>query len=147
MHAELQLQATNEVPAELLRALRGLDAAVWLDPALRELVAIRTAQLDGCGGRVVERARAALDLGETPERLIALTEHERSHEFTAREKAALTLVEALASPDAEKLARVRRDAARHFDPIELAYLAFACASAAAWNRFVLAVGADATECG
>ena len=41
------------LPEELVRALRGLDGAVWLDPRLRELVAIRTAQIDGCGDQLV----------------------------------------------------------------------------------------------
>src|SRR5262249_54139176 len=50
----MSTQAT--VPEELVRALRGLDGAVWLDPRLRELVAVRTAQIDGCSDQLVEHA-------------------------------------------------------------------------------------------
>ena len=128
------------LPEELVRALRGLDGAVWLDPRLRELVAIRTAQIDGCGDQLVEHARAALDLGETPERLIALADRDRSKAFTPREQAALAFVDALAGMDAARLEEARREAARHLDPVELAHLAFTCAAAAAWDRLVLAAG-------
>ena len=128
------------VPEELVRALRDLDGAVWLDPRLRELVAIRTAQIDGCGDQLVEHARAALDLCETPERLIALAERDRSQAFTPREEAALAFVDALAGMDASRLEEARREAARYLDPVELAHLAFTCAAAAAWDRLVLAAG-------
>jgi AhpD family alkylhydroperoxidase len=128
------------VPEELVRALRSLDGAVWLDPRLRELVAVRTAQIDGCGDQLVEHARAALDLGETPERLIALADRDRSTVFTPKEQAALAFVDALAGTDAAAIDEARREAARFLDPVELAHLAFTCAAAAAWDRLVLAAG-------
>jgi AhpD family alkylhydroperoxidase len=130
------------VPDELLRALRELDGAVWLDPRLRELVAIRTAQIDGCRDQLVEHARAALELGETPERLIALADRDRSKVFTRREQAALAFVDALAGTDAASIDEARREAARFLDPIELAHVAFTCAAAAAWDRLVLAAGRE-----
>ena len=43
-----------------------VDGALWLDPRLRELIATRTAQLDGCADRLIEHARVALDLGRRP---------------------------------------------------------------------------------
>src|SRR5262249_58714184 len=109
---------------------------VWLDPRLRELVAVRTAQIDGCSDQLVEHARAALALGETPERLIALADRDRSEVFTPKEQAALAFVEALAGMDAAGLDDARREAARFLDPVELAHLAFTCAAAAAWDRLV-----------
>ena len=131
----------RSVPAEIERAMRGLDGALWLDPRLRELVAIRSAQLDGCAERLVEHARAALELGETPERLIALADRDRTAAFTEREQAALALADALACPDPSGVAEASRAAAGHFDSGEIAQLAFACSAAAAWDRFVLALGA------
>ena len=138
------MTTNSAVPDELVRALRELDGAVWLDPRLRELVAIRTAQIDGCSDQLVEHARAALDLGETPERLIALADRDRSKAFTPREQAALAFVDALADMDASRLAEARREAARYLEPVELAHLAFTCAAAAAWDRLVMAAGA---KCG
>jgi len=138
------MTTNSAVPDELVRALRELDGAVWLDPRLRELVAIRTAQIDGCSDQLVEHARAALDLGETPERLIALADRDRSKAFTPREQAALAFVDALADMDASRLAEARREAARYLEPVELAHLAFTCAAAAAWDRLVVAAGA---KCG
>jgi AhpD family alkylhydroperoxidase len=132
------MTAIAEVPDELVRALRGLDGAVWLEPGLRELVAVRTAQLDGCSEQLAEHALAALELGETPARLVALSDPNRSQAFTRREQAALALVDALAGADPARLAEARREAALHFEPVELAHIAFTCAAAAAWDRLVLA---------
>jgi len=126
---------------EVQLALRGLDGAVWLDPRLRELVAARTAQLNGCLASLARHSRAAVELGETHARLAALSRWRRSALFDARERAALALADALALlPGAERLDRSRRAAARHFGARELAQLVFVCATAGARDRLELASG-------
>jgi AhpD family alkylhydroperoxidase len=130
---------------EAHQAMVGLEAAVWLDPQLRELVRVRTAQINGCADGLVEHAREALALGDTPQRLVALAQWRRSPLFSARERAALELAEALALlPGARAVAAARRYAANHFDERELAQLVFACVSANAWDRVALAVASGAT---
>ena len=117
-----------------------LDGAVWLEPRLRELVAIRTAQIDGCGEQLVEHARAALDLGETPERLIALADRDRVEGVHAAGAGGARVRRRARRHGCGELEEARREAARYLDPVELAHLAFTCAAAAAWDRLVLAAG-------
>jgi AhpD family alkylhydroperoxidase len=123
------------------RALTGLEAALWLDPTVRDLVGLRTAQLNGCADRLDRFVRMALELGESPRRLAELSGWRHSPQFDPRERAALELAEALALlPGDGALAEARREAARYFEPHELAMLVFACVVANAEDRLELALG-------
>jgi len=113
-----------------------------LQPRLRELVAVRIAPLNGASSSLAHHARAAVELGESPRRLAALGHWRRSSLFAEDEQAALGLAEALALPTNNGLvAEARRDAAVHFDPVELTQLVYACAVASAWDRLELAAAA------
>jgi AhpD family alkylhydroperoxidase len=143
MLLEVQLPAStsfDRLAPDGYRAMLGLDAALWLDPKLRELVEVRTAQLHRCAARMARHAREALELGETQERLTALGSWRRTLLFTARERAALGLAEAVVSADREAITTARRVAADHFDEHELAQLVFACVAANAWDRLELTLG-------
>lgn len=134
-----------ELVPDAHRAMLGLDGALWLDPCLRELVEARSAEVDGCADRLARHAREALELGERPQRLAALAGWRTSPLFDDRERAALALAEALALADRDAVAAARREAALHFDEIELAQLVFACVAAGAWDRLELALAAGADE--
>jgi AhpD family alkylhydroperoxidase len=114
---------------EARRAVVELDGALWLDPGLRELVRARTAQLTGCADSLARHAWQALELGESPRRLAALSGWRRSGQFSGRERAALGVADALACVPAGGVAAACRHAADHFDDTELAELVFACATA------------------
>jgi AhpD family alkylhydroperoxidase len=116
--------------------------ATALEPLLRELVAVRIAQLNGASSSLTNHARAALELGESPSRLAALAHWRRSSLFADDERAALALAEALAVPSNNgAVTEARREAAEHFDPVELTQLVYACAVASAWDRLELAAAA------
>jgi AhpD family alkylhydroperoxidase len=118
-----------------------MPAAV-LAPRLRELVAVRIAQLNGASNSLVHHARAAIALGESPGRLAALAHWRRSSLFSEDEQAALGLAEALALPTNDaNVAEARQDAAAYFDPVELTQLVYDCAVASAWDRLEVAAGA------
>jgi alkylhydroperoxidase family enzyme len=128
----------DELAPDANRALRSLDGALWLEPELRLLVQMRTAQLDGSSGRLAEHMREAVLLGETNERLTQLDRWRRSLLFTERERAALGLTEAIAVPlRRHTTAAARARAARHFNEQELAQLAYAVVVAGAWARLEL----------
>jgi AhpD family alkylhydroperoxidase len=122
--------------------MRGLDGALWLEPRLRELVEVRTAQIDGCMNHLAEHTVAALEAGESPRRLAALAGWRQSPLFDLRERAALALAEAIALLDREAIAAARRAAAAHLDPDELARLTFVCVAAGAWDRLELVLGEE-----
>ncbi|MFD8548326.1 carboxymuconolactone decarboxylase family protein [Streptomyces sp. NPDC059649] len=126
------------------RALIGLDAAAreGLDPALVELVQIRSSQLNKCAYCLHMHTTDARKAGESEERLhmVAVWE-EAAHFFTERERAALALTEAVTLvaqggvPDA-----VYERAARHFAADELARLLALIFTINTWNRIAISTG-------
>jgi AhpD family alkylhydroperoxidase len=125
----------GKVARDAYRALAALDDLVDFDPPLRELVRLRASQINGCSFCVDMHSRDARAGGEDERRLWALSVWRETPFFTARERAALALTEALTRlgeggvPD-----EVYADAAEHFDERELAQLYFAIVVINAWNR-------------
>jgi AhpD family alkylhydroperoxidase len=118
------------------KAMLTLDAAarnVSLEPALLELVRLRASQINGCAYCVDLHSGDARKGGER--RLYALAVWAETPFFTARERAALALTEAVTRlsqgpvPDA-----VYNEAAARFSETELAELIWAIAVINAWNR-------------
>ncbi|WP_326618938.1 carboxymuconolactone decarboxylase family protein [Streptomyces decoyicus] len=126
------------------KALIGFDAAArdGLDPALVELVQIRSSQLNKCAYCLHMHTSDARKAGESEERLhmVAVWE-EAAHFFTAKERAALALTEAVTLvaqggvPD-----EVYDRAATHFDDAELARLLALIFTINTWNRLALSTG-------
>jgi len=124
-----------EQAPDVYRAMRALDASIQLDPVLRELIKIRASQLNGCAYCLDKHLHDARAAGEAVQRLDTLGAWEESPFFTARERAALALTDAITRvaggpvPDA-----VYDEAARHFEDEELAQVIFAAVAINAWNR-------------
>ncbi|MBM2614377.1 carboxymuconolactone decarboxylase family protein [Actinoplanes sp. LDG1-06] len=78
------------------RALYAADQAVRespLDPTVRELVKLRTSQINHCVHCIDLHSHEALELGETLDRLIQLAAWRESTLFTPAERAALEYTE------------------------------------------------------
>lgn len=126
------------------KALIGFDAAAreGLDPALVELVQIRSSQLNKCAYCLHMHTTDARKAGESEERLhmVAVWE-EAAHFFTVKERAALALTEAVTLvsqggvPD-----EVYERAARHFEEDELARLLALIFTINTWNRIAISTG-------
>jgi AhpD family alkylhydroperoxidase len=123
---------------ELYPAMKALQEVVdqtGLEASLRELVAIRASQLNGCAFCLDFHAKRALAAGEPPERLVMLDAWRESTLFSPREKAALAWCEA-----ATDLARkpvhdhVYDEARLQFSESELARLTLAIVVINGWNR-------------
>ncbi|MFC5249688.1 carboxymuconolactone decarboxylase family protein [Streptomyces nigrescens] len=126
------------------KALIGFDAAAreGLDPALVELVQIRSSQLNKCAYCLHMHTTDARKAGESEERLhMVAVWQEAPHFFTPKEQAALALTEAVTLvaqggvPDA-----VYQRAAAHFDEPELARLLALIFTINTWNRLALSTG-------
>ncbi|RIQ34018.1 carboxymuconolactone decarboxylase family protein [Jiangella rhizosphaerae] len=76
-------------------------AAAGLDPLLVELVRIRTSQINGCAFCLRMHTRDALKKGENPDRIAVLPAWAESAYFSAGERAALRLTEAITLVAAE----------------------------------------------
>jgi AhpD family alkylhydroperoxidase len=121
-------------------ALQALGAAVGgtgLDPILVELVCLRASQINGCSVCVDGHPRAARKLGETDERLFAVSAWREAPYFTDAERAALALTEAvtrLADREDPVPDHLWAAAASHYDDKQLAGLVLAIANINVWNR-------------
>jgi AhpD family alkylhydroperoxidase len=104
-------EATREIPVRLdfgahalgfYRAMTHLDQAATreldkasIDPLLRELIRIRTSQLNGCAYCIDRHTKDARAAGETEQRIYALSAWAETPFFSERERAALALAETI----------------------------------------------------
>lgn len=138
------MQARMKNPAKILptamHAIQDLKAAIdkgGVDQQTRNLVHIRTSQINGCGACVDAGSRYAKKLGETDERLIAVAAWRETPYFSDAERAALALAESVtrlndrgdAVPD-----DVWDMAAKHFDEPAMAALLLEIAITNVFNR-------------
>jgi AhpD family alkylhydroperoxidase len=130
--------AVDTLAPHINKAMNALDAAArktQLEPGLLELVRARASQINGCVYCVDTHNRDAVAGGEDPRRLFALPVWREAPFFTARERAALELTEAMTrlseTPVSdETIAR----AGESFNEVELAELMWTITVINAWNR-------------
>lgn len=131
------------------RAVIGLDAAAreGLDPALVELVQIRSSHLNHCAYCLHMHTSDARKAGESEERLhMVAVWKEARHFFTEKEQAALALTDAVTLiADGGLPDDVYARASAHFDDGELAQLLALIFTINTWNRIALATAKTAGE--
>ncbi|AZM55003.1 alkylhydroperoxidase [Streptomyces sp. WAC 01529] len=109
------------------------------DPALAELVMIRASQINACAFCLDMHAEIALKNGESARRIALLNAWEEAGDlFTARERAALALTEAVTVlTDGFVPDEVYEEAAAHFDEAHLAHLIGLITVINGWNRLMV----------
>ena len=128
----------SEIASKQYAAVFRLSSSVDLDVALRELVDVRVSQINGCAFCLDMHWKDARDHGESEERLYMLGAWRESGLYSARERAALELSEAITLigeghvPD-EVWERARAE----FDEYALGQLVFAVATINTWNRILI----------
>jgi AhpD family alkylhydroperoxidase len=122
---------------DFYQAMYALDkaAAAGLDPTVRELVRIRSSQLNGCAFCVDKHSADARAQGMSEQKLYGVTVWRETPFFTARERAALALAEEVTHLGAHGVSdAVYAEAERLFDADELPRLIAMCVTMNAWNR-------------
>lgn len=136
---ESRPHATQQDPG-VYQAMRALNTEIakGVDPALNELIKIRASQINGCAYCLDMHTLDARAAGETEQRIYALNAWRETPFFTDRERAALALTEAVTLVhDGQVPDAVYDEAARHFEPAELAALVWAIAAINVWNRVAI----------
>jgi len=128
---------------EAMDALLGLSKAVdrvGLPAKTRELVNLRAGQINGCGVCTVGHQRIAKSLGETDDRLAAVSGWRDAPYFDDAERAALALTEEMTrlADRAEVSDEVWDQARANFDEPQLAALVLTIAQINLWNRLNVA---------
>ena len=125
-------------------ALQALGKAVHesgVSPKLLELINLRASQINGCGVCAVQHPQIARKLGETDERIFAVTAWRDAPFFTDAERAALALTEAatrIADRSDPVPNEIWEEAVKHFNEQELGALVLSIASINVWNRLNVA---------
>ncbi len=135
--APKQRMSLPKLAPDVYEAMLALDkaASTGLDPAVGELVRIRASQINGCAFCIDMHTRDARELGLSEQKIHGVTAWRDTPFFTARERAALALAEAVTKlgdhgvPD-----EVYDEAARLFEQDELARLVAMTVTINAWNR-------------
>ncbi|MFF9026294.1 carboxymuconolactone decarboxylase family protein [Streptomyces iakyrus] len=126
------------------RALIAFDAAAreGVDPALVELIQIRSSHLNHCAYCLHMHTSDARKAGESEDRLhMVAVWREARHFFTEREQAALALTDAVTLiADAGVPDDVYARAAALFDERELAQVIALICTINTWNRVALSTG-------
>ena len=136
---------------EAMQALYALNKVIeksGVDPKIIGLIHLRASQINGCSVCVDMHWRMSKKLGETDERLFALSAWRDAPYFTEAERAVLALTERVTRlsdrsdpvPD-----DVWNEAARHFDERKLAALVLAISVINVWNRLNVATRQVAGE--
>lgn len=136
-----RIDVTKYLGSGLVRAMLNLQKEVeasGLERSLVELVKIRASQINGCAYCLDMHTKDARAMGETEQRIYAVSAWREAPFFTDRERAALEWTEAVTRvadthvPD-EVYARVRE----RFEESELFALTFAVIAINAWNRLAI----------
>lgn len=129
-------------------AMLGLEKYVMstsIDKKLKELIKIRASQINGCEYCVAFHTKDALKVGETQQRIDALNAWKDSSVFTAEEKAALALTEAVTLiTEGHVSDAVYNEARKYFDEQKVAELIMAIITINAWNRIAISTRKTST---
>ncbi|WP_433370705.1 carboxymuconolactone decarboxylase family protein [Streptosporangium sp. CA-115845] len=105
-----------------------------LDATIRELVKIRSSQINGCLFCIDMHVHEALRLGETQDRIYQLSAWRESELYTDAERAALAYAEAATERPDGVSDEVWEAVAAAFKPEEAGYLVAQVAQINLWNR-------------
>lgn len=134
------LKTAKEAPGGDLMApfwaLKKQVEASDLDPGLRELIAVRISQLNGCAYCVETHSLRALELGVPPKKLATVAHAARLARFSPAEGAALAWAEALTRVATSPIPdSVYQDLAASFTPEQQVVLTNWICLMNSWNRF------------
>jgi AhpD family alkylhydroperoxidase len=123
------------------KALSDMETALKAGPlsgTIRELVKMRSSQINGCAYCLDMHYKDARAAGETEERLYMLNAWEEATVYTDEERAALALTEAITLISQDHVPEDVEAAAReHFDDERYAALVFTIVAINSWNRLAI----------
>lgn len=110
-----------------------------LETTMRDLIKLRTSQINGCAFCIDMHARDLREHGEAEHRIWALNAWRETPFFDEREQAALAIAEEMATlPGRHGVSdAVYDEAARLFTPTELLGVLWTATAINAWNRIVI----------
>jgi AhpD family alkylhydroperoxidase len=138
MTARLNAKAIAPDAFNALRGLQDYVDASGIEKPLLELIKVRASQINGCAFCINKHTADAVKGGDSHARLHLLNAWREAEIFTARERAALALTEAVTLvADTRVPDEVFEEARRQFSEKELVDIAYAIFSINALNRLAI----------
>ena len=132
----------NDLEPRIYQAMSASDKQIELfklDPKLKELIKVRASQINGCGYCINMHAKDARKLGETEQRLYALSAWWETPFFTEEEQVALKLTEEVTLISNHGVSdEVFENALSTFGQQMVAQLIFTIITTNSWNRIAIA---------
>jgi AhpD family alkylhydroperoxidase len=117
------------------KVVKGFD----IEPKLKELIKVRVSQINGCGYCINYHTKDALALGETNQRLFALSAWWETPFFSDEERAALKLAEEVTRISHGVSDETYQRAVNQFGEQKVAQLIFIAITINSWNRVAIPV--------
>ncbi|ACT01577.1 carboxymuconolactone decarboxylase family protein [Paenibacillus sp. JDR-2] len=141
MKIRLDYRTANPAAFQALMKLEGVSKQLNPDKTLYELIKIRASQINGCAFCLDMHTADARKLGESEQRINLVAVWKEAPQFTARERAALALTEAVTLiSNAGVPQDVYDEVRRHFTDEEYVGLILAINAINSWNRVAIATG-------
>lgn len=115
-------------------------SAFELDARLKELIRIRVSQINGCGYCINSHTKDALKIGETPQRLFAISAWWETPFFNEEERAVLKLAEEVTCISEKGISdEVYDNAVNILGEKKLAQVIFTAVTVNSWNRIAISM--------
>lgn len=141
MKMRMNHRAANPAGFQALLKLEESAKKMVGDPVLYDLIKLRASQINGCSFCVDMHASDLRDMGETEQRVNLLVVWREAPVFSAKERAALALTEAVTLISQAGVPQAVYDEVRsHFDESEIVALIMAINAINCWNRIAISTG-------
>ena len=141
MNIRMNHQAANPAGFRALLKLEEAAKNMGLDPVIYELIKIRASQINGCAFCVDMHTSDLRKMGETEQRLNLIVVWQEAPLFTAKERAALALTEAVTRIAEAGVPQQLYDEVREqFSESEFVALIITINAINSWNRIAIATG-------
>ena len=108
-----------------------------LTPIEKQLIKIRASQINGCAYCINMHTKEARELGETEQRIYALSAWQDTPYFSKKERAILALTEEVTLIQQKVSEKTYQQAASLLDEVSLAQVIMAIIGINAWNRIAI----------
>ncbi|MDI4649872.1 carboxymuconolactone decarboxylase family protein [Cohnella hashimotonis] len=141
MQLRMNYMTANKAAFQTLLKLEDSVKKLGLDPVLYELIKIRASQINGCAFCVDMHTTDLRKMGESERRINLIAVWREAPQFTAKERAALAVAEAVVRiSDAGVPQDIYDEARRHFSESEYIAIIMAVNAINSWNRIAIATG-------
>ncbi|RNB83284.1 carboxymuconolactone decarboxylase family protein [Brevibacillus nitrificans] len=144
MKARMNYRSANPQAFQAMIKLEGYVQECGLEKGLMELIKIRASQINGCAFCLDMHTKDARKLGETEQRIYLLSAWREAAFYTAAERAALALTEAVTTISVGGVSdELYEEVRKHFDEKQFVSLIMAINVINAWNRLAITTGMTA----